>query len=558
MRRLPLLLALALLFAAAAGPASAAQTWHSQQPLGVAGYPALLGAVGDVEFQAPNRGMLITAGNGGVAPGLFAYDGSGWYRYATVCGGEEGRIAWAGPDEFWTISDQQPGQATGKAPAKHISLCHFKDGQVVASYAEPIGVANSYLPMNAAACAGPSDCWFAGDRLLPPNAVNQGAFHLHWDGGGLSAIPSLTAPTELADPGRSVFGLAYHQGSFYESARVQEDDQPSREEEEKEAELGPSFLHRLQPGSATPFQPLFGAAPFEYGSPGAEAAELQGFHLSDEGQRLWAVSGASGAAAGVTVLRLDDEGLTQLPLEDPGAVLGPGFSVRGAAAEPGLDRVWVSFRRESDGSLVSTPARLTRIEGDGTVGAEVTLPAAGEEVGGEALGNKGAAGPVACAGPEQCWMATRLGWLFHLGTDPAPNGDPALHVLITSRPPDDSLPVLPPLELPEDDSGAGSKKGTSDQEAAPGEFDRLPKRKPALLAKIKQRLLDGEILELSFTLRAKAHVRLVARRQGRVVAQTRRYTMARGRRSLRLRLDPKRWPTKLDLQAHPVKSGASK
>src|SRR6478752_7112036 len=128
MRRLGPVLACLLLAAIAGVPAAAvAQEWRSAQPVAA--------EIGDIEFWAPNRGMLITAGNGGVPAGLFAYDGSGWYRYSTVCGGLGGRIAWAGPREFWTISDQQSGQETGKAPPRHISLCHFRDGAVVGSYA---------------------------------------------------------------------------------------------------------------------------------------------------------------------------------------------------------------------------------------------------------------------------------------------------------------------------------------------------------------------------------------------------------------------------------------
>jgi hypothetical protein len=552
-------LALALLAAAIVpGRATAAAEWHSQQPT-KAGESPLLGEVGDIELLTPNTGMLITAGNGGVPAGLFAYDGSGWYRYSTVCGGHEGRIAWAGPDEFWTISDQQAGQATGvgQGPPEHISLCHFKDGQVVASYAKPVGVVDSYLPLDAAACAGPSDCWFAGERLRS-GSVAQGAFHLHWDGTALTAVPSLTKFSELFDPARSVFDLAHHQGSFYESVEVREGDIPTQEEEEREAEAGPSFLHRIVPGAAQPFQPLFGAEPLDFGAGGAEASELEGFHLTGgEGEDLWAISGSRGPVATAIALRLGEgDQPVQVPLEDPGALLGPEVSIGGAAAEPGADDAWVTMRPEADPKSTFSPARLTRIHGDGAVDPEVTLPAPGEVVNGEELGRKGRAGPVACVAAEQCWMATEKGWLFHLGPDPAQNPDPLLHVEITARPPDESLPVLPPIELPEDDSGANSK-GVSEQEPIPGEIEELPRRRPALLAKIKQRLVDGTVLEMSFTLRAKAHVRLVAQRKGHVVARTRSYTMARGRRSLRLRLDPRRWPTKLDLQAHAVKSGGA-
>ena len=108
MRRAGLVLACLLVAAVCGAPVAGAQEWRSEQPVAAGiGVPVGIGEIGDVEFWAPNRGMLITAGNEGIPAGLFAYDGSGWYRYSTVCGGHAGRIAWAGPDDFWTISDQQ-------------------------------------------------------------------------------------------------------------------------------------------------------------------------------------------------------------------------------------------------------------------------------------------------------------------------------------------------------------------------------------------------------------------------------------------------------------------
>ena len=110
---------------------------------------------------------------------------------------------------------------------------------------------------------------------------------------------------------------------------------------------------------------------------------------------------------------------------------------------------------------------------------------------------------------------------------------------------------MPLISLPEDNSGAYSSPegatASNEEEALP------PRHSEPLLTKVHQRLIGRTVLEMTFVLRAKAHVRLVAERQRRVVAETPRYTMAKGPRSLRLRLDPKRWPTKLDIQAHPIK-----
>lgn len=535
---------IALVVAALAAPAAHAAEWHSEQPVAPAlGVPAALGPVGDVEFWAPNRGMLIAAGNGGNPAGLYAYDGTAWYRYSTVCGGHEGRIAWAGPDEFWTISDQPVGQETGKAPPQHISLCHFKNGQVVASYAEPVGAAESYLPLNAAACAGPDDCWFAGDRL--PGTTNVGAFHLHWDGATLTAVPSLTAPQpEIVDPGRSVGGLAFHEGSLYESVAVREGDNPTPEEEEPAFQ--PSFLHRIAEGAGSPFEPLFTKEPIGFGA-GAEPTQLEAFRLTGDEGGMWAIAGAESAPATVTALRLGPEGFEQVALEDPGSVLGPGDRIGGAAAEPGGEDAWVGFLEPGDGA--NPPARLTVIHADGTVDPSTLLPAEGE-----GIGRKGPAGPIACPDAGQCWMATGKGWLFHLGPGLAQDTDPAMHVLVSFRPPDDSLPSVPPIAPPEDNSGAESPPGETPEQL--GEIPPSPRPRP-LYSGLRQRLIGKSLLEMTFVLHAKAHVRLLARRKGHIVAETPRYTMAKGPRSLRLRLDPERWPSSLDLQVHAVgkKSG---
>jgi hypothetical protein len=67
---------------------------------------------------------------------------------------------------------------------------------------------------------------------------------------------------------------------------------------------------------------------------------------------------------------------------------------------------------------------------------------------------------------------------------------------------------------------------------------------------IHTRLVHGTTLELSFRLAARAKVRLVAKRRKQVVASTPTRTFDTGNRKLLLRLERKRWPTKLDLQSH--------
>lgn len=532
--------------------AAAAEAWHSQQPLapGIE-TPAEIGEVGDIEFWAPNRGVLITAGNLGVPAGIFAYDGTGWYRYATVCGGRQGRIVWAGPDEFWTISDPQKGQETAREPKSHTSLCHFKNGEVVASYAEPEGVAGSYLPMNAAACSGPTDCWFAGEDL--PGTVNQGAFHLHWDGSSLTAVPSLTDfQPAIVDPGHEVTGLAFHEGGLYEGVRIQEREYYPPEEDESE----PFFFHRIMPTGPNPFATIATAARLSYGDEGATSEQLEGFKLSASGGSLWAASGAATGPARMTVVRKKAAGaFAQIPLSDPESILEPGDHL-GALAAESEESAWIGFRRNPEGPApgesASNPARLIRVHADGTLDPEISLPRPEE-----GIGRKGPVAALACPGAEQCWMATSRGWLFHLGSDPAPNDDPAMHTVIGFRPRDDSLPSVPPIGLPEDTSGASSPyeyTGAGEEPEHERKRPRAPRRR-ALLVGVHQKLIGGRVLLFTFTLRAKAHVKIVAKRHRQVVAETKRHTMGRGHRSLRLRLDPKRWPTSLDFQVHEVKGG---
>jgi hypothetical protein len=64
--------------------------------------------------------------------------------------------------------------------------------------------------------------------------------------------------------------------------------------------------------------------------------------------------------------------------------------------------------------------------------------------------------------------------------------------------------------------------------------------------------VHGDELELSFKLVAEAHVQLLAKRNGHVVAKTPREMLKAGKRKLLLRLNPHRWPTKLALNATPL------
>jgi hypothetical protein len=487
--------------------------WRSEQPVAAGiGVPEPIGPVGDIAFWAPNRGVLITAGNQGMPAGVYAYDGSGWYLYSTVCGGHEGSIAWVGPDEFWTVSDYAEAQEVTQGPSAEWgrTLCHFKDGEVVASYAEPLSSAAAFPKMNAAACSGPSDCWFAGARL-PQSAANQGAFHLHWDGGTLTAVPSPTAvEPEVADLGGSIEDLAYYQGHLYESASQA------------------PFLREIVPADPRRFLPVEPAV--SSGGPFVLATD-------PEGRQLWAVGG------GGTVLRRGATEFETVPVEGELFLEHRSKRVEAAAAEPGSEAAWLGGGNSA--------AEVRRVSADGSLGPIVRLPQPAEE-----LDDKGAAEQIACPAAGQCWMATSKGWLFHMGGALPQDTDPAMHRLITFRPPDDSSRSFVPAGAPEDTSGETESKGLGETPL----LEKFPHPRPRrpLVSKVSQRLIHKTVLELSFTLYAAAHVRLLAKRKQQVVAKTPLLTLTPGRHRLRLRLDPKRWPTSLDFQVHPAGGRAGK
>jgi hypothetical protein len=587
-----LLVLLAALLVVCGSPATAASgeageaggaEWRLEQPLpptlpGGQGssIPIGLGRVGDIEFWAPNRGLLITAGNPPTIPaGLWAYDGQGWHELATVCGATDGRIAWAGPDEFWTVSDGRPGQAstetTGAPPLADNTLCRFQKGasekgEVGASYASLAFRPDSYQAMHAAGCMAASDCWFAGD-VLPEGQV--GAFHLHWDGGSLTEVPN--------PQGHSVQAMRLFKEFLYESVRLLPGDALT----EPEPPFEPSVIHLISPAGTAekPFLSLNTGVP-KY-APGEFPTALDSLQLSADDEGLWGAANPferppSGSSPGEVTIVHDSGGLwDQLfgsPASDPGGenpftkfrprsetpseeeieLERHNELINSIAAEPGSESAWVALTsRENRARGSVAPAMVARVHADKTVSDRQRLPSSQESV--EGVGPKGVADKLVCPAPEDCWLVTTQGWLFHLASEsnrhlPA-NGDPAFSSLITFRPADAGVPAVVPDAPPADDSGLlGELPGSAASLIPTVTPEAEVKATVALVSRIRTRVRNGTTLEVSFHLATKARVRLVAKRRRAVVARTPTRTMAAGNRKLTLRLNPRRWPTKLDLQ----------
>jgi hypothetical protein len=519
--------------AAQAGTAS----WRLEQPAPPAGVPfkVPLGRPDDMEFYAPNEGLLSVEGNAVVPAGLFFWNGRDWHQLATVCGGagEVSRIAWAGPDEFWVITEpSEPRSGAG------LGLCHFKDGVVVGSYSTAFQSPDPFRPMDAAACDGPDDCWFAGIGSEDPSGQRIGAFHLHWDGANLTTS-NLT--TSYQPQGRGVSGLAFFGGTFYESTFVgaQPGDTLDPVTLSTPEPAGPVLIHKLVDGAFadTSFQP------YPYQGVPAEGTEL--LSAKSDGGELWFSGGgaASGPAAaqapgGVVasppvVVRLTEPFFQQVPIEI--SQFGPEDRFVDIAPVPGAQSAWVADQPYADRGSATAKAKVALIGAGGETTLE-TLPVSGA--------GRGSAQLVAATGPEEAWLATSAGWLFHYtnGAVLPEDTDPNWAGTITQRP-NESVAQFVPDAPPPDDSQLLAPPPVA-VEQAPSTPEPTAEVIPALLKDIKV-TRRGLTVIVSFDLTRLADVQLLAKRRGKVISKTAKERLKAGEHRLRLSFSFKRWPTGL-------------
>lgn len=522
----------------APGKSQAAEPiWRLEQPPPPAGVPfkVPLGAPGDLQFWAPNRGLLTIEGNDTIPRGLYSWDGQSWHQLATVCGGpgDTARIAWAGPTEFWVVSEPSlPRRGSG------LALCRFKDGQVAGSWSTRIDSPDPFRQMMSATCSGPSDCWFGGVGSQDALGERIGAFHLHWNGSDLLSA--------YGPQGRGVTDMQFHQGALYESTLV------GRSPENRvdpvdlaEPEPVPRLIHRVMGATS------FANDPFEPASLGAvpgDGTEL--LAMGSDGTNLWAVGGgaASGPSAPVggavarppLVARLVGGSFEELTLA--GAEFGATDRLGDVAAIPGTDEALVAVVPFADRRSANSKATVARIDAGGAA-TIARLPAAGA--------GRGSAARVACPSQEECWMVTWAGWLFRYsdGTPLPRDTNPAFQGTIEFRP-NESAEQFIPDRLPVDDSQLFAPPPLPLVEEAPkgGKVKRLP----PLLRRVKSDL-HGLRLTVTFTLTRRARVTLLAKRGRRTVARTPSRVLAPGRHSLSLQLSRDRYPTRLAFRTKEIK-----
>ena len=523
----------------AAAPAGGAAGWRLEQPAPPAGVPfkVPLGRPGDLQCFSATRCLLAVEGNATIPQGLLAYDGVSWRQLSTVCSGpaDATRIVWAGPDEFWTITQPSLPRLGGG-----LGLCHFKDGVVIASYSTADESPDPFRPMDAGACAAPGDCWFAGVGAQDPSGQRVGAYHLHWDGTSLTST--------YAPQGRGVSDLiAWAGGSapgFLETtfAGVQRED-PDTPVTLSFPEFQPFLVHELTSDGA------FADAPFlparRAGVPD-DGTELLGADVA-AGNVPWLVGGgaASGPSApdgdtvarGPIAVRLADGFYRELPLDD--ALFGAHDRFTDVAAVPGAGDAWATLQSFAERGSSTARARVAHLLPDGSAAIE-KLPAGGA--------GRGAAARIEFTGPHEGWMVTNGGWLFHY-VDPdapprAPDTDAAFQQLITYRPNEAVAQAIPDTPPP-DDSRLFAPPPPADPQTTPPPRRRVTHVK-ALMARVSKPTVDKRLrLHLSFTLRRKAKVALLAKRHGKVVARTQFVLLGRGRHAFVLQLSRSAWPDAL-------------
>jgi hypothetical protein len=510
--------------------ARAAGSWQLDQPAPPPGaaFKVPLGTPDDMEFYAPNEGLLSVQGNAVVAPGLFFWNGRGWHQLATVCGGsgEASRIAWAGPDEFWVITEpSEPRVGAG------LGLCHFKDGVIVGSYSTALQSPDPFRPMDAATCDGPNDCWFAGIGSQDPSGQRVGAFHLHWDGTNLTS--------SYQPQGRGVSGLAFFDGTFYESTFVgaQEGDSIDPVALSTPEPLGAVLIHKLVDEQFTDvnFLPL--------GAP-AEGAEL--LSAKSDGTELWFSGGgaASGPAAPKegsvgsppVAIRYIGNFFQQVPINT--SLFGLEDRFVDIAPVPGMQSAWAADQPYSERGSTNAKAEIALIGADGETLVD-SLPVSGP--------GRGSAQLIAATGPEEAWLATSAGWLFHYsnGTILPEDTDSNWAGTITVRP-NESVAQFVSDTPPPDDSQLLAPPPVAIEQAASAEAPTA-EIIPALLKDIRVSRHDLTVT-VSFDLTRLADVQLLAKRDGKAIAKTAKERLKAGTHTLKLSFSAKRWPTGLNFK----------
>jgi hypothetical protein len=205
---------------------------------------------------------------------------------------------------------------------------------------------------------------------------------------------------------------------------------------------------------------------------------------------------------------------------------------------PGTNAAWVADQPYAQRGSSTAKAKVALIEADGVATID-TLPVSGA--------GRGSAQVVAATGPEEAWMATSAGWIFHYtnGTVLPEDTDPYWAGTITQRP-NESVAQFVPDAPPPDDSELFAPPPVAVEQAASVETP-TPEVIPALLKDVEVSR-HGLTVTVSFKLAGLADVQLVAKRDGKVIARTAKERLKAGKHALKLSFSAKRWPSGLSFK----------
>lgn len=557
-RLLGCLIAACLVFAFTASSASAAPVWSKYDlPRTSTFDPPPLGQPTALSCWSANACILLTLGNAPFPNGVFAFAGdttteaSGWKQYATVCGqgtslSGYGRVAWAGPNEFWTLTS--PSSPFDDSTFAGRGLCRFAGGQVVGSYStarrQVDTSSDPYRPMNAAACRSSSECWFGGIAAARPDGTSPGTFHLRWDG---SNLKSVYAPAK-----RGAADIEAFDGGFAESLYAGPD--ATRESDSTVIDV-PTYspIQLIEAGANSPDG--FSSGDLEPAVPGflPEATEVLALDAglpSAPGSTLWAVGG--GAASGPQKDQDFDGGLA----DDSPADTGPFAAYREAGAGNSWRQINFPANPDNPNEINTRLVDVAAIPGTDEAIAAIApgnapetgeapsviakLDASARTVALEQIGALGSVQRVECVSASRCWAATADGKLLRYADPATPvpaNGDPAFATQVINRPNEVVEQALADTSV-DDSLLFAPAPVTEAEEPSP------PKRQRAAVRKVTTKL-KGTRLIFSFRTIRKVRVTISAKRRGRLVARTRSGLLRPGQHKMVLRLNVKRWPTKI-------------
>jgi hypothetical protein len=259
---------------------------------------------------------------------------------------------------------------------------------------------------------------------------------------------------------------------------------------------------------------------------------------------VWVVGGGAASGPGApdggvvarppVAARLVGDAFQTVPL----AAGAFGTTDRFVSVAPVDGGAWVAVQHFADRRSTNAKATVAFVTPDGHA-TTTTLPVNGA--------GRGSAARIAFTAPNDGWLVTSAGWLFHYtdGSQPAQDTDPFYQGTITFRPNEAEAQALPDLPPPDD----SQLFAPPPPPVEPPQQQPKAKKVPALIKHAKSRL-RGLTLVVTFQLVRKAKVGLTAKRRGHVVGRAPMRSMKPGNRRIEIRLNRKRWPTALSFQTH--------